>query len=103
MESDQGVTVLERASVEHGLDLAERFDPDANVLVFFGETVHPRGKSRIDAAAEQNDALVRTAGRGQITLDHDWFADQYEAGFLAGLAYRDRLWRLVGVDHASCR
>ena len=44
--------VLDRARVEHSLDLRERFDRDANVLVLFGETVHPRGKSRIDAGAE---------------------------------------------------
>src|SRR6202030_339912 len=79
------------------------FDDDADVFVLFGQTVHAGGDRGVDTAAEQENAFVGAAGRGQIALDRDRLADQREPGFLLRFANGDGCWRLAAVDEAGGR
>ena len=80
IEADQGVAAFDAAGVEHGLDFDEGFDNDADVFVLFRQAVHAAGDRGVDPAAEQENAFVGAAGRGQIALDRDRVADQRTGG-----------------------
>ena len=103
IEADQGVAALDRALVEQSFDFGEGFDDDADVFVLFRQAVHAAGGRCIDPAAEQENAFVGAAGRGQIALDRDRLADQREPGFLLRFADRDGRGRLAAVDEAGGR
>src|SRR5580700_11283616 len=97
------MAAFDPALVDKGFDLGEGFDDDANVFVLFRQAVHAGGDRGVHTAAEQENALVRAAGRGQIALDRDRLADQREPGFLLRLADRDDRGRLAAVDETGGR
>src|ERR1700730_7645407 len=103
MERDQGVAAFDPALVEQSFDFGEGFDDDADVFVLFRQAMYAAGDRGVDPAAEQENAFVGAAGRGQIALDRDRLADQREPGFLLRLADRDRCWRLAAVDETGGR
>src|SRR5580692_3666347 len=103
IERDQRVAAFDRALVEESFDFGEGFDDDADVFVLFRQAMYAAGGRGVDPAAEQENALVGTAGRGQIALDRDRVADQREPGFLLRLADRDGCGCLAAADKAGGR
>src|SRR2546428_6438309 len=100
IEGDQGVAAFDCALVEEGFDFGEGLDDNADVFVLFHQAVHARGGGRIDPAAEQENALVRAAGRGQIALDRERLPPDSEPAFLPSLAPRGRCRRPAPVEAA---
>src|SRR4029078_10381444 len=77
--------------------LRERHHLDQDVLAFRGQTEHPAGVRRVDAAEEDLARLRAGARRQHDALDRQQLADR-EAGFLHHLAPDHALGRLVLLD-----